>query len=91
MSKVESKVEVLCEKKMDAESTDDRKLLRVVKLVYFGYLVGKLREVLEASITDEIQLRALSAVMMDRMYEWWNRIGDTLTEEEWKEASKKHQ
>jgi hypothetical protein len=41
--------------------------------VYFGYLVGQVREVLEASIQDERQLKALKGVMDDRLYEWWDK------------------
>jgi len=43
---------------------------------YFGYLVGQTREVLEATISDKVQLKALSGVMCDRMYGWWNGVYD---------------
>lgn len=72
------------------EPIEEQNMLRVIHTVYFGYLVGQLREILEASIADERQLKALSSVIMDKMYDWWDNIGDKLTEKEWEEASKKH-
>lgn len=47
-----------------------------ISAVYFGNLVGRTREVLEATITDERQLRALSTVMMERMYDWWDKADE---------------
>ena len=44
--------------------------------VYFGYLVGQVREVLEASISDKDQLKALKGVMDDRLYDWWKKAID---------------
>jgi len=51
---------------------DERKISRV----YFGYLVGRVREVLESVITDKDQLQALTGVMIDRMFDWWKKSTD---------------
>lgn len=45
-----------------------------VTTVYFGYLVGRLRQVLEAVIDDKTKLKASETLLMDRMYEWWEKI-----------------
>jgi hypothetical protein len=68
----------------------DGDLLRVISEPYFGYLVGQVREVLEASIPNEKQLKAIESIVLDRMYGWFDNIGDKLTKEEFEEASKKH-
>ena len=47
-------------------------IVKEISVEYFGYLVGQMREVLEASISDKTQLRALTGVMCDRLYGWWH-------------------
>jgi hypothetical protein len=64
--------------------------LRVISEPYFGYLVGQVREVLEASIPNEKQLKAIESIVLDRLYGWFAKIGDQLTEEEYGDASVKH-
>lgn len=60
--------------------TSDSELeVKSISSVHFGFLVGRVREVLEATITDKIQLSALTHVMVDRMYEWW-KAGNLTTE-----------
>ncbi|MDP4227190.1 MAG: hypothetical protein Q8910_12490 [Bacteroidota bacterium] len=63
---------------------------RVITEQYFGYLVGQVREVLEASISSEKQLKAIESLVLDRMYGWFGRIGDQLTPEEAKTALHSH-
>jgi len=46
---------------------------RVISKVYFGYLVGRVKEQLEASISDNRQLSALKNVIADTMYDWWEK------------------
>lgn len=38
---------------------------------YFGYLVGRTREILEASIADDRQLKALTRITVNTLYDWW--------------------
>lgn len=68
----------------------DSDFLRVISDTYFGYLVGRVKEHLEASIENDRQLTALRNVIADTMYDWWRNIGDKLSSEEFSEASKKH-
>lgn len=58
----------------DIEPSNEPKLeSKTIYNSYFGYLVGQVREVLEASISDSRQLKALKGVMDDVMYRWWDK------------------
>lgn len=63
---------------------------RVISEQYFGYLVGQMREVIEATLVNEKQQKAFQSIILDRMYNWFDSIGDQLSKEEFDEASKKH-
>lgn len=77
-------------------STQDRhedtnpQFFRVVTPSSFSYLVGQLKELVEATTSSESQAKSLKNVMADKLYDWWNSHGDKLTPEEFEEASKKH-
>ena len=61
------------------KSTDTE--TREITTVYVGYLTGQIREILEASITNETQLVALKNVIADKIYEWWRGAEDPVHNE----------
>ncbi len=75
------------EKKLAA---DQEKFNRIVSTRYFGYLVGQLRELVEATHHDPVQRNSLKGLVDEKLYQWWNNIGDKLTPEETEEVTKKH-
>lgn len=63
---------------------------RIVSTQYVGYLVGQLKEIIEASTADKEQRTSLKNIVADKVYEWWNRIGDKITPEEADRILKEH-
>lgn len=77
---------------MDKEEKvkDQAKFRRVIPTPYFGYLVGQIREVIEAVCSTEKQQKAAESVLLDRVYNWWNSIGDKLEPAEADKALREH-
>lgn len=69
---------------------DQAKFVRLVTTQYLGYLVGQVKEIIEATTPSESQSKALKNIITDKIYDWWNNIGDKLSEEEASEATRNH-
>ena len=59
--------------KVESSTSSNSGAKKEIYEVYFGYLVGRVKEVLEASISDEYQLKALKNVMADVIHDWWSK------------------
>jgi len=46
---------------------------------YVGYLVGQLKEILEASVEPKEKCQALKNVLADKIYFWWDLADDPKT------------
>lgn len=63
--------------KFDVNLVEDGNADKNISSPYLGYLVGRIKEQLEASIENERQLTALKNVIADTVYDWWSKANKT--------------
>jgi len=58
----------------EVKEIDSMMVEKKVTRAMFGHLVGKTKEVIEATTSDKVKRESLKNVMADVMFEWWNQL-----------------